>query len=149
MRSNETRVGAAKAGTAVTFVAISFLLSGCSGEQRVPVAGKVFYQGEPLEFGSIVLQPDAGPPARGSIQADGAFRVTVPGEAPGVAPGGYTVRVSCYEGQDPDANRPGGGEVPLGKSLIPNHYSSVRSGIRVEIPLEGDEALEIRLTDAG
>lgn len=133
----------------VVLVALSaFFTTGCGdSDPLVPVSGHVYYRGKPLEFGSVMLQPPTGPPASAVIQADGSFELEVPGLGKGVRPGTCRVRITCFEGQSPNAIRGPGGERELGKSLIPTHYSNYSDDLVVEIEPNRNEPLEIHLTD--
>lgn len=107
------------------------------------VSGRVTLDGKPLEFGSVMIQPVAGPAARGSIRPDGGFTVGTFAPGDGAIVGPATVRVACYEQQRPGAPPPQG-ELALGKSLIPDKYTQFEtSGIAVTVaagmgPLEID-----------
>lgn len=135
---------------------VSFLLAlsvatGCSrGPKIVPVRGKVLYNGEPLRFGSVMLQPEAGQPARGVIQSDGTFQLTTFSEGDGATVGANRVRVTSYDSQAPDAPSNAGGESALGKLLIPRKYINIHtSGVEVEV-IDGDNPeVVIELDDEG
>jgi hypothetical protein len=59
------------------------VLSGCDGRpERVPVAGIVLIDGQPLKSGNIKFVPKNGRPSAGKIGADGHFNLT------------------CYDGND-------------------------------------------------
>lgn len=109
-------------------------VAGC-GNGKLPVApvnGKVLYRGKSLEFGSVMFQPDAGPPARGIIQPDGTFQLSTYGVGDGAILGSHRVRVACFQGQQ--SNNPAKAEAGLGKSLIPPKYSDLAgSGLRAEV----------------
>ena len=110
---------------------------GC-GSGRLPTApveGKVLYQGKPLQFGNVMLQPDSGPMARGTIQSDGSFRLSTYGSGDGAVIGTHRVRVACFENQSPNAPPPNPTrELSVGKSLIPRKYLYLdTSGLRVEV----------------
>jgi hypothetical protein len=120
--------------TLVPLVVLSLALAGCGDSVKVgTLSGKVTYKGKPLEFGSVTLQPvGGGPLARGTIQSDGTYTVTTDGK-PGAPLGMNKVRVTCYSGQRPGANS-SGGEMSLGDSLIPEHYTKFSSsGLEVEV----------------
>lgn len=104
--------------------------SGC-GNDRLPLApveGKVIYNGSPLEFGSVMFQPDHGPPARADIQADGTFVLSTYEERDGAAMGRHQVRITCCESQRPQSRSQGisvpeGEDAPPDKSYIPQKYT--------------------------
>jgi hypothetical protein len=60
----------------VLFVSVAAAV-GCGGgaTERVPVAGKVLMDGQPLGSGSISFVPKLGRPASSSIQPDGSFEL--------------------------------------------------------------------------
>jgi len=136
--------------------ALLLFVTGC-GEAMpttAPAKGVVTYRGQPLKFGSVMFQPVSGQAARAEIQPDGSFDLVTErygdGPAvPGAAIGTHLVRITCYEGQSPNAGGTGGGdrERPLGKSLIPEHYTNVEtSGIKLEVK-PGGEPFKIELVD--
>jgi len=111
----------------------------------VPVSGRVTLDGKPLGFGSVMIQPVAGPAARGTIRPDGSFAVGTFSPADGAIVGPASVRVACYEQQRPGASPPQG-ELALGKSLIPEKYTQFEtSGITATVAA-GMGPLEIDLT---
>lgn len=123
-------------------------LTGCSrGPEIVPVEGKVLYNGQPLTFGSVMFQPEAGQPARGVIQADGTFTLSTNQTGDGATVGRNRVRVTCFEAQNPHAAS-GGRERPLGRSLIPPAYNDVdTSGIEVQVARGMNVLVTIELID--
>ena len=114
------------------------VVGGCGGKQLpvAPAEGQVSYRGKPLPFGSVMFQPVMGPPARGVIQPDGTFQLSTYGSNDGAVIGQHQVRIACFESQRPSSKAPaaGGGEVGVGRSLIPPRYSNFgSSGLRVEV----------------
>ncbi|MEM9353504.1 MAG: hypothetical protein AAGA92_10870 [Planctomycetota bacterium] len=105
--------------------------------------------GEPLKFGTVMLQDKSGgQPARGSIGPDGSFVCTTFREGDGAMLGQSRVSVRCYSGQDPSvqAKLEPGQEQTLGQLLIPQKYTMFRSsGIVVDVGVEGNENLSIEL----
>lgn len=76
------------------------LLLGCkrSETELAPVRGKVFYQGQPVEGGTIVFTPDierggSGPQAWARIDRDGNFVLNTDGK-PGASPGWHRITVA-------------------------------------------------------
>ncbi len=123
---------------------------GCSDQYPVvPAEGKVFFEGKPLSFGAVVFQPEQGPPAKALIKPDGSFVLTTFAEGDGAIVGSHRVRVSCFEGQNPQAegqNADSGGMMSLGRALIPRKYNSTGlSGLSFEIK-ETNEPFIIQLT---
>ncbi len=95
----------------------------------VPVTGRVTLDGKPLEFGAVMVQPQAGPAAQAKIAADGSFRLGTFAADDGAIPGPATVRVICRKDVTPP-----GGERAFGPSLIPEKYGRFdTSGITVDI----------------
>ena len=144
-----TMIGAIAAATAT--------LSGCgsNNRERGIVTGKVTYQGEPLRFGTVIFEPEAGQYATGTIQPDGTFRMTTRGEGEGAPTGKNRVRFVCFANQDPSAkpaeleNGPMQGEsLVMGAALIPEKYlSSATSGITVDVKPGDNEPLVFELTN--
>lgn len=107
-----------------------------------PVAGKVAYEGKPLDHGSVVLVPDVGPPARGSLQPDGTFLLSTYSDGDGALLGKHRIQVLCI---GPPPTVPPGEEPLPGKSLIPTKYSRYdTSGLTIEVK-PGNEPLMIEL----
>lgn len=130
---------------------------GCArkGPDRAPVSGKVTYKGQPLRFGTVMFETEAGQYATGAIQPDGTFQMEIRGEGRGAPVGKSKVRIVCFANQDPTP-RPGetandpkhGEERGLGASLIPTKYSSTAtSGIAVDVKPGNNEPLVLELTD--
>jgi hypothetical protein len=131
-----------------TLVLFAALIGCDNGPQIVPLKGKVTYKGEPLKFGSVMLQPIAGQPATAVIEPDGTFVLSTNKPGDGATVGENRVRVTSYEGQAPDAKRSAQTELALGNSLIPVKYTdTTSSGIVVDVKPEGNEDLLIELTD--
>ena len=129
---------------------VTTLGGGCNrGPEIVPVAGRVFYKGAPLKFGSVMFQPDSGQPARGQIQEDGTFALSTYAPNDGAKVGRHRVRITCYTSQHPDAqaNR-AGGALSLGKLLIPARYTKyATSGFEINVRGDGNDPVEFHLTD--
>lgn len=124
------------------------LYAGCGQREYAPVSGKVLYRGEPLKFGSVMFQPEAGQPARGQIQEDGSFYLSTNGDGDGARIGRNLVRVTCFETQQPLPDGSFTGEPGLGKSLIPEQYNSPEhSGLVVDVPPEGKSDVVLELKD--
>ncbi len=56
---------------------------GCSQKQRelAPLTGKVIYNGEPLQFGTVMIEHKYGQPASAVIQPDGTFAMATRAKA--------------------------------------------------------------------
>ena len=116
--------------------------AGCdSGPETAPVSGTVTFRGQPLRFGTVMFQHESGgQPAIGAIQSDGSFQLTTPGLGDGVRVGPQLVRITCFEGNDPNNSQSlGSGEPVLGRTLIPMKYSSFGgSGLTAEVKSGGE-----------
>lgn len=122
-------------------VSMALSLPGC-GEavvERVPVAGTVLIDGEPLDGGTIRFVPEVGRPASSAILADGSFEIAAesvdrPSEL-GLTPGTYRVQVSSSEIVDDETIR----------WKAPQHYADFRtSGLEVVVDRPTDD-LKIEL----
>lgn len=125
----------------ILLVLLVFSVSGClkRGPQLAPVKGKVTYKGKPLPFGSVILQPAAGQPAIGAIQSDGTFQVQTPGHGDGAPVGVNRIQIICYEKIEPKTP---GGEIGMGKSLIPQKYTSyTTSGLTIDVQPGGNDLI--------
>jgi hypothetical protein len=122
--------------TAALVCASVIFLIGCGtaddSARRVPVSGRVTYNGEPLGTGSVIFRPDARRgntethEARGAIDAQGNYRLaTQTGSGPkeGVAPGWYRVAVVAVKEADKSARRRAG-LPPPDQPLIPPKYAN-------------------------
>ncbi|MBN2295991.1 MAG: hypothetical protein JXM70_26400 [Pirellulales bacterium] len=117
------------------FAAAMTSLTGCGKKRELaPLSGKVLYKGQPLRFGTVVFEHEYGQPATGAIQPDGTFTLTTRGEGEGTAVSTSRVRVACYEGQNPSSQAAAGEVATLGRSLIPEKYTSFEtSGLSVRV----------------
>lgn len=124
------------------------LLVGCNrGPELARLNGTVLLDGEPLMFGSVMLQPESGQPALGRIQPDGSFTMSTNNLNDGAMVGLNRIRISCYEGQNPDFGEDAIEQKGLGKLLVREiyaHYSS--SDLSVEVVSGKNEPLVIKLT---
>lgn len=134
---------------------IAIMLPGCGGRDLATVTGKVTYNGKPLQFGTVIFEPDSGQYATGPIQADGTFQLKTRGEGEGVPVGRNKVRFVCFSNQDPNAKSTAtnGGAIQgeglfVGIPLIPQKYlSSSTSGIVVDVKPDNNEPFIFNLTD--
>jgi hypothetical protein len=115
---------------------------GCEGgaTERVPVAGKVLVDGQPLSSGTIQFVPKAGRPASSNIQSDGSFELTIDSvgssSRAGLPRGTYQVQVSSSKVID-DATI---------QWNAPQKYADFRtSGLEVDVS-EPSDHLTIQLT---
>lgn len=123
-------------------------ITGCQQQlELIPVEGRVLYQGKPLEYGSVMFQPNGnGPLARGTIGADGTFVLGTKTSDDGVRPGVCRVRVTAFAAQRSTAEANAQRELSLGRSAIPAKYQSFgTSGLTVEINPETPQPIVIDL----
>lgn len=137
-----------KAGCCLFCFAVLVGTIGCDkGPALAPVKGTVIYEGQPLEFGSVMFQPENGWPARGKIQSDGTFELYTRKPGDGARIGPNKVRVACFEAQGPNFAS-AAAEETLGRLLIPERYTDFdTSGITVNVKPSGNDSVEIVLTD--
>lgn len=114
--------------------------SGCgSGDSlgRSAVSGRITFDGEPVEHGSIQFSPHGGQGAVGSgaLIADGKYAIPA---AKGLPPGKYLVRIFSVERSavDRPAEPPGPVVPPPAKQQIPAQYN-VQSQLIVEVTADG------------
>jgi hypothetical protein len=129
--------------TWVTFVSTLGLiaLSGC-GDGRpelIPVAGKVFIDGKPVEHGFIRVHPDGYRAASGELGPGGRFRLTTYELNDGCVAGNHPVTVNALEVINARSQR----------WHAPKKYRDAEtSGLMIEIS-EPTDAVEIQLNWAG
>ena len=89
-----------------TAAGLALVLLGCGGKpERVRVSGRVTFQGNPVQYGNIVFEPDPsrgnrGPQGYAKISSKGTFDTGVAGTGP--CPGPQVVTIEAY----PDLNSP-------------------------------------------
>jgi hypothetical protein len=119
-----------------SLLACLLLASGCGdGTGRHAISGRVLFQGQPLDEGSIMflpkspeLSPSGAPIARGEYK--------VP-KSHGLAAGTYEVRVSSGERgtdvrKEMDPEQAGGEPYPIARERIPPRYNT-KSELRIEV----------------
>lgn len=123
---------------------IPFCVAACGNSEKVdtvPAKGTVTYKGKPLEKGQIQLLPEKGPAAVGLI-GNGTFVLGTNADGDGAPPGKYRATVFSYK-----ENKTRFGET-ISKAVIPDRYANPdTSGIVVEIPEGGNEAIKVELVD--
>jgi len=126
----------------VLLVGISCCAGGCGpdSQQRVPLAGRVLIDGQPLTSGTIRFVPESGRPASSAIMADGSFDLASESinrvSELGVPRGKYRVQVSALNIVDDETIR----------WNAPEKYADFRtSGLDVTIDRPTDDLL-IELT---
>ncbi len=129
---------------------VAVAAAGCGGSERLetaPAQGTVTYNGQALEFGSVIFQPEKGPPAKGQIK-DGKFVLSTYGDQDGAIVGKHKIAVTCTDAQRPGYTPPADQEAPAGKSLIPKKYTRTSSSDLTETVTEdGPNEFTITLTD--
>lgn len=126
----------------VVLTATALFAGGCGTSEYVPVRGQVFYNDKPLAMGVVMFQPSEGPPASGTIQADGTFELSTPGRADGARIGSNRVRIASREA------RLDAGEMALGRNLIPERYNDfVTSGLTADVKPANNNLFVFRLKD--
>jgi hypothetical protein len=119
-------------------IALALPLAGCGDGRpsRVPVAGTVTIDGQPLAYGSIMLIPDGSRPSTGVLDAQGHFTLSTFTKDDGAVVGHHRVKVTGLESIDEHTNR----------WHAPKKYANDRtSGIEVEITQPVDD-LKIELS---
>jgi hypothetical protein len=132
------------AARAATFALVAAV--GCSGtdETMGRVEGVVRLNGQPLQSGKVIFQPQAGRNALGVINADGTFTLTT-GDSDGALIGEHKVGIVAFEGASPGRPDPTGPRQPL-KMLVPERYLAPgTSGLTYEVKA-GDNHPEFDLT---
>jgi hypothetical protein len=122
---------------------IPFGVAACNSDSvyTVQASGTVTYKGKPLEKGQVQFLPTEGPAAVGLIE-NGKFILGTNSEGNGAPPGKYRVTVFSY------ANVQSKFGESTTKSVIPNRYTNPdSSGLVVEIPSGGNDAIAIKLED--
>lgn len=128
----------------------AILLTGCEPPQKLaPFSGKVIYKNQPLKFGGVMFQPEAGQPARATIMSDGTFTLSTFREGDGATIGKNQVRVTCFPSQQPAGEASASqGELATGGSFIPPKYNDFStSGLVVEVQATKNDGVIIELTD--
>lgn len=100
--------------------------------ERQPLNGMISWQGKPIKYGTVVLEPAENQPAGATASLrDGVF--TMPRKA-GPSPGKYAVWVHAFDrsGEVPPGTLPGQ-EGPPPKEILPDKY---RLGAATEITIE-------------
>ncbi len=116
-------------------------LAGCGKKDpfaRQPVRGTVSWEGKPIQYGSINLEPAAGQKTAASAAiADGVF--SIPREA-GPSPGSYAVWVHAFDrGADPPPGTAPGSEGPPPQEILPEKYRKAPA-LQIEIREATDAA---------
>ncbi len=115
---------------------------GCSqGLPMVPVKGKVTWQGEALESGTVTFHPEQiavglpKRPATGLLQPDGTFSLTTFTADDGAIEGSYQVTVHSYSSTPADSHS----DTQIGKYIwaIPQRFGDpAKSGLTAEVTVD-------------
>lgn len=115
----------------------SLLFAGCDNRpQRVPVAGTVYIDGQPVKGGHIRVIPNSARPAQAMIDKDGKFRLGTFEITDGAIPGEHPIEVVSVETLGPNSKR----------WLIPKKYSSVTTSNKTIVVDKPTDDLRIELT---
>ena len=134
-------------GFIVLLLALAAVVGCGRGPQRAHVEGKVLYEGEPLQFGTVMFQPPSGQPSQARIRSDGTFTMETFGHGPGAIVGRRRVRITSYESDAPGAEAAMEEEAATGRMLIPARYGEyATSGLEVEIHPGRNEPIIFELT---
>lgn len=115
-------------------ITLVVLLTGCDDgrPRRVPVAGTVLIDGEPLTHGNIRFVPEGHRASYGKLDGEGRFTLSCFEDGDGAVTGSHRVQISSSEIIN-------GGKV---KWHAPNKYSNFRkSGLVVEITEPTEDVL--------
>ena len=117
-RSHRNRIAFAARATIV----VCFSAMGCGGSDSTMgrVEGVVRLDGQPLQSGKVIFQPQAGRNALGTIDSDGTFTLRT-GDADGALLGTHKVGIVAFQGANPGRPDPTGPRQPL-KMLVPERY---------------------------
>ncbi len=144
-------------------VCLCAVLAGCGGgddpfkkarPKTVSSTGTITYNGEPLKFATIVLEPqvEGGIAAMGRSDGEGHFYVNAFPPDPGAVPGTYRVSVTKTEAPKTANPNPADHDAPAVEepaepvSLIPLKFAKTEtSELTIEIPAEGSEILTLDL----
>jgi hypothetical protein len=142
----------------VVCAAILLPLTGCGSEGGgVAVTGKVTFEGQPIEEGSIQFVPQTGTegPSAGASIKEGTY--SIPRES-GPVPGSYRVEINAYRTVRPKTAKEMqpmlfGQEAPPGvvqteaikENIIPKRYN-VASDLTAKVPQQSSVVLDYSLT---
>ena len=101
----------------VALLTLSISLAGCSDSGRLPLNGKVSFDGEPVEYGYVQFTPRAGTtgPTSGADIKDGAYEVA---SVRGLFQGSYRVEIQSWKRSGGVSVDPVTGERTPGGDLV-------------------------------
>ena len=120
------------------------LLCGCGGESnRLPVAGVVTMDGQPMPAGAISFEPTTTGIGAGATIQNGAYEIP---QSKGPTPGKYKVRINYTQptGRTLPDPRGGDGTMPEMRESVPARYNS-RSELMAELVSGGVSSLNFEL----
>jgi hypothetical protein len=126
-------------GQALPLVCMAFsLAAGCRDNRptRVPIAGQVLIDGQPLKFGVVRFIPDAGRPSSGKLDSEGRFTLHCFEDDDGAVLGHHRVAVFANEALD---------EHRTHWHAPPKYASMTNSGLEQQIA-DPNQSLVIQLT---
>ncbi len=147
----------------LTVTCLCAIVAGCGGgddafkkarPKTVSSTGTITYNGQPLKFATIVLEPQGagGVAAMGRSDGEGHFYVNAFPPDPGSVPGTYRVSVTKTEAPKQNTYNANSHDAPVEDeasapvSLIPLKFAEFdTSGLTIEIPAEGSETLTLDL----
>lgn len=145
----------------VTLLCVALI--GCGGAEdaakksrpkTVNATGTITYNGQPLDFASILLEPQetGGVAAMCRSDADGKFSLDAFPPDRGAVPGKYRVSVKKTEPAKVVSYDPANHDAPMApeakgpKSLIPPEYGEFNtSGLTLDVPADGTDSLKLEL----
>jgi hypothetical protein len=124
---------------------------GCSEPNplgRRPIAGRVTYKSQPVNYGSIQFEPldmQRGVSSGAMIGAGGKYQIPL---SQGLPPGEYKVMISAPDrGQQEKVEGPPGDERTFAREQIPKKFN-VNSSLRVEVQQgRGSQEVNFDLAD--
>jgi hypothetical protein len=99
---------------AITVASVLTLSAGCRSDNGLTLArvrGKVTYKGEPVKKGTVFFMPDesqgnVGPPAVGTITADGSYVMSTESSGDGVIVGAHKIGITGVDETPLEGNEP-------------------------------------------
>ena len=123
------------------------LMAGCSSDPnaRQGVSGTVYFQGQPLDQGSIHFSPiDKGPSEAGAGIENGVYTIR---REQGLVPGTYKVAVNSYDRKGPKVASdeiPGEPSAKQFRERIPVKYNN-KSKLTAEVTGRGPNIFDFKL----
>ena len=122
-------------------------ISGCSEEDKLgrqEVKGRVIFDGQPLESGSIRFEPQNATGIQvsaGAVVNNGQFVIEA---SQGLPKGSYKVSISSPEGGNRELSMPVP-NAPAPRERIPEKYN-INTTLTVELPIKTQNGLSFELT---